>query len=118
MSEYNEKEILDDYVLTYFSHLLTDAECKAMKSGMVETMAMRSSDNVVKLLREKCAVTDNEEVALLLKNGYENFRRTLYDRLLEQHKDEIFSNRCLQCGKLPRTAKAKQCPWCFHSWRK
>ena len=68
------------------------------------------------LIRQRWGLIDDQEVNEALKNGYEAYRRQVRDRILNDHKDQVFINRCSQCNCIVRTPAAKLCLWCGHSW--
>jgi len=58
----------------------------------------------------------DKEILDLLDNGYEEFKRISADKILKEHKDNVFINNCPKCGRLARTPLAKQCRKCGHNW--
>jgi hypothetical protein len=49
-------------------------------------------------------------------NGLPAFRRKACDRVLTEHGDEVFINRCARCGRIVARPTSKQCLWCGHDW--
>lgn len=115
-NEYNEAEVLEQYVLTHYSGLFTRLESLGFKAASADEKASNSSGRQADMLREKWGAENNPEVVAALSKGVESFRRAVYARLMEEHSSEIYVNRCPSCTNVVRTPKAKQCQWCFHSW--
>jgi hypothetical protein len=49
-------------------------------------------------------------------NNYEYFKKTIAEKVLREHGDQVFINKCPRCGRLARTPLAKQCRHCGHDW--
>lgn len=49
-------------------------------------------------------------------NNYEHFKKTMAEKVLREHGDQVFINNCPKCGRLARTPLAKQCRHCRHDW--
>ncbi len=115
--EYNEETELDRYVLSYYPNLMTRLESLAQKAAFAEQKAVNSSsENMARKLREKWGHKDDPEVVAALSQGVEIFRRRVRERILRDHGDEVFLNKCSKCEKLVKTPRAKLCLWCGHSW--
>ena len=124
MNEYDEDRWLDGYVCVNYPDLLTDFE----KAGLEALLTQRKADYAAQEGDEKAASsyakilrrqTDLNELAVseALKMGGFAFMKRIRKRILEEHSDQIDLNRCSECGRIPRTPKAKLCPWCYHNWR-
>lgn len=107
---------LIDYIFNYYFRLLELKE----KSAYLHQQAILKAENAES---EKLKATilarwgsSDDEILRLLNNGYEQFRETVAERILRDHKDEIFINLCPKCHKLARTPLAKQCRFCSYSW--
>lgn len=61
-------------------------------------------------------LTTDQTVLDLLKDGYDNFERTVALRILKEYPHKIFMNKCPQCNRLARTPYAKQCKYCKFDW--
>ena len=114
--EYKEKEVLKNYVLEHFYHLFTELEKLGFKAAMAEEKAKNSSSNMAKMLRDRWGSKNNPDVVKALSNGYEEFREAVFQRLMNDHSNDIEINRCPKCNKIARTPRAKQCRWCFYQW--
>jgi hypothetical protein len=58
------------------------------------------------------------EIERVMVQGASAFRAQVANRILKEHGDEVFLNRCYECDRILRTPQAKQCFWCGHSWHK
>lgn len=115
MADPDEEEIIR-YVFTYYAHLLTFQEEAAYKSIFAEEKARNVEGSRLAEMMRKHWVSSDPAVRALLAKGEARFKRDVVRRLLEEHPDEIFFNRCPQCQALTRTPRAKQCPQCFFDW--
>ena len=77
-----------------------------------------TSDNttMTRMYKERGWLTSDQAVLDLLKDGYEIFEWNVANRIIEQNADKVFLNNCPRCNKLARTAYAKQCRHCGHTW--
>jgi hypothetical protein len=110
----DEQLHITNYVIDNFRHLLTKTEQDAV-GAFVFNVKEKGDTRLAIYVRGMDEPT--EEIKSLLIDGMQSLRRRLADKLIQDHREEVFANSCPKCGKLPRTPKAKQCPWCFHSWR-
>ena len=111
----HEIDDLTHYVFHNYSSLMTTAEKGAYKALMVERKAEHSSDGLKTQLRVHFGSSDPEVVSLL-DGGAREFLITTRDRILRDHADEVFLNRCPKCGALARTPQACLCPVCSYTW--
>ena len=106
------------YIVHYFTNLLTDQERMAIKHT-ISLMKLGSStgnlSNLERVYWQRGWLTSEQSVLDLIKDGYDAFERRAALRLLQEHRDEVFLNRCPVCGRLARTPVAKQCR-CGHDW--
>jgi hypothetical protein len=63
-------------------------------------------------------LSDDPEVLNLAASGYDAFQKRTAARILGEHSDIVFLNRCPKSGGLTRTPKAKQCRFCDHDWHR
>ena len=107
------------YIINYFSHLLTTKEKLAIKHTR-STLKLDYSGNhkatLTRIYRKKGWLSEDQEVLDLLKGGYANFERMVAERILEEHKNGVYLNKCPRCQKLARTPQARQCRYCGHDW--
>ena len=115
-----EKEKVD-YILAYYSHLMTFRERAAWKHWATHDKMDNSNDESVEQREKRRSfyyhvgwLTKDAKTLDLLSDGIESFRMRTAERIL---KDEpIRFNDCQKCGKLTRTPLAKQCRYCGHDW--
>lgn len=117
----NEEDQLTDYVLDYFSHLATQFEKDLMLSLNLDHKAVFSDSPMMRhKLGEKrdeiIARISNPEVLALLPLGPHEIHRRIRERILRDHSDEIYLNRCPTCHRLLRTPVAKMCIHCGNAW--
>lgn len=115
--KYNDDDTLTQYVWNNYQHLFTRLEQLGVKAILVEEKASNASNlKIAKLLRDKWGDENDPEVLASLSNGVDIFRQRVRDRVLNEHTDQVFINRCPNCERIVRTPRAKQCLWCSHSW--
>ena len=100
------------YVFHNYSHLLSAREGLAWKNCMIS-----AKDEAYEKPAHTRSLSHDPKVLELLSRGPEYFFITTRNRVLKEHKDEIFLNHCPNCGALARTPKAKICPRCAFNWR-
>jgi hypothetical protein len=61
-------------------------------------------------------LSDDPEVMMMARDGYEPFLERTAARILSQNKNDVFWNNCPRCRELARTPKAKQCRFCGFDW--
>jgi len=110
-----------NYIVTYFSHLLTEKEKLAVRhsSSIIKIESGDKTTNLVsltKIYKERGWLTDDQTVLDLLKDGCDNFELKTAQRILKDYGDKVFLNNCPKCGKLARTPRAKFCRHCGHDW--
>ena len=111
-----EVDELTHYVFHNYSSLMTLAEKAAYKALILERKGQHSSsEDMKRLLRGRSGMQEPEVVTLLGK-GASEFLVATRDRILRDHKDQVFLNRCPKCGALARTPRACLCPSCNHTW--
>jgi ssDNA-binding Zn-finger/Zn-ribbon topoisomerase 1 len=100
---------------------MTDCERAGLKAlHMEKKAALHAQEGLEKqasLERKRYTDMNKPSVSEALKMGDSAFMRKIRKRILMEHSDQIELNRCPKCDRIPRTPKAKQCPWCRHSWR-
>jgi hypothetical protein len=106
------------YVFHNYTHLMSIHERGAWRNCTVSMKGESYGDPVYAWsLLENFGAKD-AEVAELLSHGPEHFFVATRDRLLKEHKDEIFLNYCPRCDALAITPQAKICPKCAFNWRR
>jgi hypothetical protein len=106
-----------NYIIQYFSQLLTQEERLAIKHTMsLEKLSNSTNSNLDKIFKQAGWITENQTAIDLLKDGYDAFEIKVAKRICNNHQQEVFLNNCEKCGKLARTPYAKQCRHCGHNW--
>jgi hypothetical protein len=116
MDAYDEDAELVRYVNDHYYSLMTVLERLGQKAAFVEEKASRSSPGMAATLRRQWGAQNDPEVVAALTQGVDAFRARVAQRILRDHADEVFLNRCSACGRLTRTPRAQQCLWCGHDW--
>jgi hypothetical protein len=120
MNEYDEDDWLDGYVCANYPDLLTDFERAGFEALHIEKKAalhaQEGLEEQASLERRRYIDMNKPGASEALKMGDSAFMRRVRKRILVEHPDQIDLNRCPKCGRIPRTPKAKLCPWCYHNW--
>lgn len=66
--------------------------------------------------RRQLRIPDDPRIDAHVALGKAEFDRLVIGRVLREHGDQVVLNRCPRCRRLPRTPRARQCPWCMHDW--
>ena len=117
-SEYSDRVAVTQYVWRYCSEFLTSLDRRV---GSYTRPILGSDDDPkvqkiwLKLNLEYGTVPD-AAVERAFSNGRDEYMDNVCDRLLREHADEIFVNRCPSCDRVLRTPRAKQCSWCKRQW--
>lgn len=116
---YVEDEVLTQYIWNHYSRFFNRLEQLGGKAVMVDEKVMAtSSQNMKDKIREVWGKDSDPEVLAALEDGVEIFRIRARDRIIRDHSDQVFINRCPSCQKIVRTPRAKQCLWCGYSWHR
>jgi len=106
---------LTAYVINNYSSLMTEKEQLARRAILAEQKAKASSEPMAEMLRTRWGSSDPAVVALF-EHGADQFHVAVRDRLLREHAEQVFLNRCPKCDAIAQTPKAKQCFACGHDW--
>lgn len=107
---------LTNYVLNYYSSLMTATEATAKSCVFWLEHAKVSGSPERQRLIEKRFAGQPPEVRALLAEGEEHCLRRIRERILKGDPEKVFLNYCPRCHGLARTPWAKQCHRCFFSW--
>jgi len=111
------------YTFHNYGHLMTLKEQRAFRhlSGTMKATLGRSepaAQEEVKagLSHLRKLLSDDPEVLVLARDGYDAFVMQTGQRILKDHQAEIVLNYCPRCNALARTPRARQCRFCGHDW--
>ena len=123
MNEYDEDDWLDGYICFNYSSLMTDSEWAGLEAlriqSKVDYATQRGDEedaNTYAAYLRRHTDLNRFAVTKALKMGGSTYTRKIRKRILLEHSDQIDLNRCPKCNRIPRTPKAKLCPWCYHNW--
>jgi len=116
---YDDDRELTRYVWHNFRHLLTNKERLVDQAVIAREKAeYASSPESKRLLRTELGRIDDAEVNSALAEGIPAFRHKVRERMLVDHRSDVFINRCPNCSRILRTPKAQQCLWCGRDWHR
>ena len=112
-----DKEIVN-YIINLYSRFFTENELKAHRhlNSLIKLDGESENSSRYIIYKRKGWINSDFEVLELIKNGENKFYLDTANRILLEHKNEIFFNNCPICNKQARTPKAKQCTFCGHKW--
>lgn len=118
---YDEKAVLANYIWDHYRHLFSEQEVlaanwlfnRAKASFLTPDSSPWQEMERRRLETERLLDRKHREEAALDPQA---FRARVCERIIHERANEVNLNRCPQCARIPRTPRAKQCPWCFHSW--
>jgi len=118
-ADYDDDDALTEYIWRHYTHLLAAAEARA---GLYTEPLDR--DTALKLKGEAFAdyldrthgSVTTSELNVALQDGRIVLFRRARDRILKEHGQTVFINRCPACGRIVRSPGARQCIWCNHDW--
>ena len=116
--EYDEEAELDRYVIKNYPDLMTTLEAEVRVAAIAQQKAEHASPRMGEIIKARYGRCDDPEVVAALSDGVDVFRRRVRQRILREHPEKVFINRCPKCNRVVRTPKAKLCLWCGHSWHK
>lgn len=115
---YDENIVLTQYIRSHYRNLRTEFE-----GGVEEALAIQEKFN-----QDKHRGTERDAIVWLKQKGLYNeqsrqaienpdrFWDGVRDRILSEHEEDVFINRCPKCKKVVASPKARQCLWCGHDW--
>lgn len=113
---------LAHYIISYYQQLMTPSErCAYSHLGATMKATSGRSD---KLAQEEAQhdsywsryLSHDSEILQLANDGWESFCQKTAERILAEHKEDVFLNCCPHCGQLARTPTARQCRICGFDW--
>jgi hypothetical protein len=111
----HQVDALTRYVFHNYSWLMTPDEGRAFGWLLFKGKMQGISGPMRSYYEGKQGPLDSE-AKRLLEAGAREFLITTRDRILRDHPDEVYLNRCPKCDALTRTPKACLCPVCNHTW--
>ena len=114
--DYDEGRELTRYVWDHFRDRMTDFERRVGYAAVGREKLAQLGADLDHPLAVRWGLTDDPEVNAALADGPEAFRRRVRGRLLAGPAGGVFVNRCPRCGRVVRTARARQCFWCGFDW--
>jgi hypothetical protein len=119
VSEYNDDDVLTEYIWRHYSRLLTPAEARAgLYSEPLDREAAKriKGEKFADSLDEIHGPVTTSELQFQLREGRVALFRRARDRILKDHASVVSINRCPECGRIVRSPGANQCLWCKHDW--
>jgi hypothetical protein len=115
---YDDERALTEYVWKHYRHLLTGLEHRAGRYtiAIVGSLDAPKMQYLHSLLERRYGPVDDAAVIDALTDGRDAFRDRVPNRLLKDHPEDVFINRCPTCERIVRSPSAHQCPWCKHDW--
>jgi hypothetical protein len=112
-----DEDALTRYVLEHYRNLLTETEDCALRAIYLDLKRMSAeSHSVHRKPGDVLERMTSPAVVEMLALGPEKCRRTIRDRVLRDHSQEILLLTCPKCKRLARTPHAKMCVHCGHAW--
>ena len=103
------------YVIRHYANLMTKKEYLAYKALIIDQKAESSPPALAARIRKTWG-TEDPTVRAMLDQGSEKLMQAICDRIMRDHPGELIINRCIKCGGLAQTPKAKQCLHCGYDW--
>jgi len=118
-SDYDDIAVLREYFSHYGRMFMTDFEKRCVSiGGRHHKSSSSESEEFRKYGQELFEREADEEMKQALAVGYWAYRDRITERLVQDALEGRQSvNRCPKCHRIARTPKAKQCRWCYFSWR-
>ena len=106
------------YISNYYHRFFNERENVAHRhlNSLHKLNGESDTSSRYNMYKRRGWITNDKEALELLKNGETEFFINTANRILKEHKDDIFLNYCPNCQKLARTPKARQCRDCGHKW--
>ncbi|RYD88145.1 MAG: hypothetical protein EOP54_27730 [Sphingobacteriales bacterium] len=106
-----------DYIIAYYSTLLTLDEKKALRHHQ-STIKLEGITDVrlTRMYLKTGWLSDDPLILNYLGEDYVQFILNCAERILKDDPDKVFFNLCPVCKKLARKPEAKQCRHCGFDW--
>lgn len=115
-TNYDDDRALTAYIWRNYLRFLSPDEFLGYKALIGTAKAESASPTMARWLREHWGHVDDANVAPMFAEGADAFRDRARDRMLRDHADDVFVNRCAECCKIVTSPEARQCLWCGHDW--
>ncbi len=112
--DYDEDQVLTDYVCSHGSRYFTRLESLGFKAVHARFKAEHAESHQAETILRHWGHENDPRVVAALADGVEEFRRAVRDRILRDHPEIV--KRCPRCARVLRTPAARQCRWCFYDW--
>jgi hypothetical protein len=116
---------LADYVLRYYPRLMTAHERAVyrhltalykFRSGGPPAPGTAAETDGISGPVARWQLSDDPSVITDAQAGWDEARTRIAERILRDHPDEVYLNRCPQCNALTATPRARLCLTCGHTW--
>jgi hypothetical protein len=115
--EYVEDYEIRRYVWRNYRHALTDRESALHQAAVLELKARHArTTSQANHLRQMPGYFIDADVKAIAESGLGAFEQQCCDRLLRDHSDQIYINRCDRCRRIVASPIACACVWCGHHW--
>ena len=119
-----ENTTLADYVLQHYPQLMSEHEravyrhlttlFKHRDFGPPAPGTAADTEAIRGLYRKR--LSEASAVIADAQAGWDAARERIAERIVGDHPDEVYLNRCPECSALTRTPTARLCLSCGHTW--
>ncbi|MBB4634990.1 hypothetical protein [Longimicrobium terrae] len=115
---------LADYVLKYHGNLMSEHERSVNRhlttlfkqgTGDLPAPGTAMETNHIHSLQRHW-LSDDPRVIADAQAGWHAARQRIAERIVRDHPDEVYLNRCPACGALTASPTARICLVCPHTW--
>ena len=118
IESYDDDDAIRAYILTNFVQLMTALERRVYEYGpLVSSINNWKAQRLYTMCEERDGHVPDSDVIAACEVERSVFIDRAVARIRLNHSEKLNLNRCPRCNRVPRTLKARQCPWCFASWR-
>jgi hypothetical protein len=110
------------YVIRYYGHFMNLTEHLAYRHLAGAMKATKGGSDISAQAEAKKSMihsrllSEDPAVLLLARNGLQPFAEVTAERILAEHGEKVFLNRCPRCQGLARTPSPRQCRACGLDW--
>lgn len=115
---YDETAELRSYVWRHFNHMLTERERALHRAAILELKARGASGEAFPptYFRRQPGYFADAEALQIAETGLSSFEQRCCDRVLRDHRGQVYINCCERCGRIVASPIACACTWCGHHW--